>query len=83
MLIWLVSTAVRPRPRSASGFSSSEGRVEGRLEGRLEGTEVALELKFGAAGLQLLPEVRQRWQRYAQKMARERARRPARRRGAH
>jgi len=31
----------------------AKGRAEGRLEGRTEGIEVALELKFGEAGLRL------------------------------
>jgi hypothetical protein len=35
-----------------------EGREEGLTKGRLEGLEVALELKFGEAGLALMPEIR-------------------------
>jgi hypothetical protein len=37
----------------------AKGREEGREEGLLTGIEVALELKFAAAGLALLPEIRQ------------------------
>ncbi|HEV3259388.1 MAG TPA: hypothetical protein VG013_21155 [Gemmataceae bacterium] len=35
-----------------------EGRVAGREEGLRQGIETALELRFGAAGLQFLPEIR-------------------------
>ena len=35
-----------------------EGLAKGRLEGLAKGIEVAIELKFGEAGLQLMPEVR-------------------------
>ena len=35
------------------------GRVEGRVEGRKDGIEAILDLRFGAAGTQLMPEVRQ------------------------
>ena len=35
----------------------TEGRTEGQTEGRTEGIEVALEIKFGEAGLQLMPEI--------------------------
>ena len=34
------------------------GREEGRTEGLIKGIEVALELKFGEAGLLLMPEIR-------------------------
>ena len=34
------------------------GLAKGRTEGRTEGIEVALELKFGEAGLRLMPEIR-------------------------
>jgi len=37
-----------------------EGRQEGRLEGLLSGLRLALEVKFGNEGLQLLPEIEQR-----------------------
>ena len=36
----------------------TEGRIEGRTEGLIKGIEVALELKFGEAGLRLMPEIR-------------------------
>ncbi len=36
----------------------AKGRTEGRTEGLTKGIEVALELKFGEAGLRLLPEIR-------------------------
>jgi len=36
----------------------AKGLTEGRAEGRTEGIEVALELKFGEAGLRLMPEIR-------------------------
>jgi hypothetical protein len=36
----------------------AEGLAKGRTEGRTEGIEVALELKFGEAGLGLMPEIR-------------------------
>jgi predicted transposase YdaD len=36
-----------------------EGRREGRREGILSGIELALEIKFGAEGLQLMPEISQ------------------------
>ncbi len=36
----------------------TEGRIEGRTEGMIKGIEVALELKFGEAGLRLMPEIR-------------------------
>jgi hypothetical protein len=36
-----------------------EGRVEGLREGILESIGIVLELKFGAQGLQLLPELQQ------------------------
>ena len=36
-----------------------QGREEGLREGLLSGIALALELKFGAAGLELLPEIRQ------------------------
>jgi hypothetical protein len=35
------------------------GMEQGLKKGRLEGIETALEVKFGAAGLQLVPEIRQ------------------------
>jgi hypothetical protein len=35
-----------------------EGLAEGRVEGRAEGIELALKLKFGDAGLRLMPEIR-------------------------
>lgn len=35
-----------------------EGQVQGTRSGLLTGIEVALDLKFGAAGLALLPEIR-------------------------
>ena len=35
-----------------------EGQVQGSRSGLLTGIEVALDLKFGAAGLALLPEIR-------------------------
>ncbi len=35
------------------------GQERGRIEGLLEGLTVALDLKFGAAGTALLPELRQ------------------------
>ena len=34
------------------------GRIEGLTQGRLEGIEAILELRFGDAGLQLMPELR-------------------------
>jgi hypothetical protein len=37
----------------------AEGQQEGLREGLLRGIEVALEIKFQAAGLQLMPEIRQ------------------------
>jgi hypothetical protein len=36
----------------------AKGRTEGRTEGLTKGIEVALELKFGEAGLRLMPEIR-------------------------
>jgi predicted transposase YdaD len=36
-----------------------EGRVDGLREGILESIGIVLELKFGAQGLQLLPELQQ------------------------
>src|SRR5262249_42796606 len=39
-------------------FITTPERI-GRLRGLLEGIELALELKFGEAGLQLLPEIKQ------------------------
>ena len=36
-----------------------EGRQEGLQEGLLEGLAVALDLKFGPAGVALIPELRQ------------------------
>jgi len=36
-----------------------EGRQEGRQQGLLEGLELALDIKFGTAGLSLLPELRE------------------------
>jgi hypothetical protein len=36
----------------------TEGLAKGRTEGLTEGIEVALELKFGEAGLRLMPEIR-------------------------
>lgn len=36
-----------------------EGRKEGRQQGLLEGIELALDIKFGMAGLSLLPELRE------------------------
>lgn len=36
----------------------TEGLQEGQVQGTLTGIEVALDLKFGAAGLALLPEIR-------------------------
>ncbi len=44
----------------AEGLSKGrvEGRAEGRVEGRVEGIELALKLKFGDAGLRLMPEIR-------------------------
>ena len=36
----------------------TEGRTEGLAEGLAKGIEVALELKFGEAGLRLMPEIR-------------------------
>jgi len=35
----------------------TEGHTQGRTEGLLEGIELGLKLKFGAAGLRLLPEI--------------------------
>jgi hypothetical protein len=35
------------------------GRKEGLAQGRADGVEVALKLKFGAAALRLMPEIRQ------------------------
>ena len=35
-----------------------QGLAEGRVEGRAEGIELALKLKFGDAGLRLMPEIR-------------------------
>jgi len=35
-----------------------EGLQQGRQQGLLEGIELGLELKFGAEGLRLLPEIR-------------------------
>ncbi len=36
----------------------AEGLNKGRIEGRAEGIELALQLKFGDAGLRLMPEIR-------------------------
>jgi hypothetical protein len=36
-----------------------EGRIDGLREGILESIGIVLELKFGAQGLQLLPEIQQ------------------------
>ncbi len=36
----------------------TEGLAKGRTEGLTKGIEVALELKFGEAGLRLMPEIR-------------------------
>jgi len=36
-----------------------EGRAEGRVEGLLSGIKLMLEMKFGADGLRLLPEIEQ------------------------
>ena len=36
----------------------AEGLSKGRIEGRAEGIELALQLKFGDAGLRLMPEIR-------------------------
>jgi hypothetical protein len=44
---------------SVERVAREEGREEGRREELLAGLEVALELKFGAAGLALLPEIKQ------------------------
>jgi hypothetical protein len=44
---------------SVERVAREEGRQEGRREELLAGLEVALELKFGAAGLALLPEIKQ------------------------
>jgi hypothetical protein len=40
-------------------IGQDRGRVEGLLEGLLEGLAVALDLRFGEAGVALLPELRQ------------------------
>jgi predicted transposase YdaD len=37
----------------------TEGRAEGRAEGLLSGIKLLLEMKFGADGLRLLPEIEQ------------------------
>jgi flagellar biosynthesis/type III secretory pathway protein FliH len=37
----------------------TEGRTEGRAEGLLSGIKLMLEMKFGADGLRLLPEIEQ------------------------
>ena len=42
---------------SIERMAREEGREEGRAEGLRQGIEVALELKFGAAGAELLPLV--------------------------
>ncbi|BAY05208.1 hypothetical protein H6G54_16430 [Anabaena cylindrica FACHB-243] len=36
-----------------------KGREEGRLKERLSGIELALDVKFGAEGLELMPEISQ------------------------
>ncbi|MFM2061754.1 MAG: hypothetical protein RLZZ507_1424 [Cyanobacteriota bacterium] len=36
-----------------------KGREEGRLKERLSGIELALDVKFGAEGLELMPEIAQ------------------------
>ena len=36
----------------------TEGLAKGRTKGLTKGIEVALELKFGEAGLRLMPEIR-------------------------
>jgi predicted transposase YdaD len=41
-------------------FGFDKGRNEGKSEGRLKGIELGLDLRFGAAGLALLPEVQKR-----------------------
>jgi predicted transposase YdaD len=43
--------------RRALERGRQEGEQHGRETGLLRGIETALELKFGAAGLQLLPEI--------------------------
>ena len=40
------------------GEGLTEGLTKGRTEGLIKGIEVALELKFGEAGLRLMPEIR-------------------------
>lgn len=40
-------------------FGIEKGRQEGRQQGLLEGIALGLKLKFGAAGLALLPEIRE------------------------
>lgn len=46
-----------PYVTSIERMAREEGREEGRAEGLRQGIEVALELKFGKAGLELLPTV--------------------------
>jgi flagellar biosynthesis/type III secretory pathway protein FliH len=50
-----VSSAARVEREE--GFN--EGKKEGQREGLLQGLELVLELKFGADGLRLLPQLRQ------------------------
>jgi hypothetical protein len=54
-----ITTAERVGIEKGLAEGLAKGREEGREEGLLTGIEVALELKFAAAGLGLLPEIRQ------------------------
>jgi hypothetical protein len=48
-----------PFVTSVEQIGIAKGRSEGLREGLLSGIELALKVKFGAAGIELLPEIRQ------------------------
>jgi predicted transposase YdaD len=51
--------AQMPYVTSIEQIAKQEGMQEGRREGLLSGIELALELKFGSEGAQVLPEIAQ------------------------
>lgn len=59
VLMWMINQCIPVLKQVSSLQDKHKGREQGRHEEMLSGIELALELKFGSEGLQLMPEISQ------------------------